>query len=259
MSQNVREGDWKCDCCSGPLNFSRRSACFTCGADRSSTVDNVEIIDSVETSPKRAKTSADNDDDIVIPEEYVLAVDVEMDGPQMDRSLLAIGSTFGKKNGEILHRRAFCRVPVIEDFDPETWEQFWHQFPDVLERIKKEAIDNHVAEFRVWVLSLEKIYGPFGRKHNDKVKFKLLSDNPSYDYLRVANGFRDLNPKNKPMAEMFSDYVKTEDPTEQMKGMTLAQQAEVMKQVKTTTTHWPVDDATKVFEMWCAIKRVLRN
>ena len=243
----MRAGDWKCKHCSGPVNFAKRTSCYTCGKSKDGDVERDD--DGRET--KRAKTetvgsvsaSAQTASSVTTDEipEYGLSVDVEMAGPELNRDLLAIGVTFGSKDGTIIKQAAFCsRVPKPEEFHPRTWSEFWVKHQPILERINAAATDNPIQEFNDWVRDLEKQYGPFGRKHKQKVRFNLITDNPGCDIGRINVALMlKVDPKHPGLAEMFDDYASTEDPTEQVKGMTPDQVREANRLVTAPHDHWP--------------------
>lgn len=188
---------------------------------------------------------------------YYLAVDIERVGAGFHYGILAVGACFGKSNGTIIEQPAFCsKVPPQEGFDPVCWSTFWHKFPKTLERIDKEAIPNHIEALHTWLLNLETKYGPFGRKHKDKVVLRLLSDNPAFDIGMINLEFNKAGLP-RPMAEMWDDYVPTDDPTEQVRGLTEEQMVVVNSFITCENNHWPVDDATRIFQMRCGITAVL--
>lgn len=224
--------------------------------------------DDIEQTTKRAKTetgSASTGNQAIsnaavddVPE-YGLSLDVEMAGPELNRELLAIGAVFGKKDGTIIKQAAFCsRVPSPLEFNQLTWSEFWVKHQSILMRIDSAATDNPIQEFNNWVLDLEKQYGPFGRKHKQKVRFNLITDNPGCDIGRINVALMlKVDPKHPGLAEMFDDYVSTDDPTEQIKGMHPQQVRDANQFVTAPHDHWPVNDATETFQLWCGVKRVL--
>lgn len=243
----MKPGDWICTTCSNH-NFARRNVCKQCDAKREgSTTIKKEMI---KTTPQQEKSK--------VPELY-LAVDIERIGAGFEYGVLAIGVCFGKSDGTIIEQRAFCdKVPAREMFEERTWNEFWCKFPEILAKINENAIPNHIVAFRDYLVELEKKYGPFGRKHKDKVVFKLLSDNPAYDIGLINLEFY----KNKikfPMAEMFDDYVSTNDPSQQIRMMTSGQKKKVEKYITVSHDHWPVNDATGIFQTQCGIKAVLAS
>lgn len=188
---------------------------------------------------------------------YGLSIDIERKGKHFRHGILAIGSTFGSMDGTIIEQRAFCsHVPPKEEFEPDCWDNFWSKHTPVLERIESEAVDEPILEFYLWLGSLEQRFGPFGRKHKDKVRFVLISDNPGYDIGMINLEFFKRGIE-LPIAEMFDDYVSTDDPTEQMIGLSMEQKIEVSKSVTAPHDHWPVNDATEAFQMRCGIQKVL--
>ena len=191
------------------------------------------------------------------PKKYFLAVDIERVGPDFKYGILAIGACFGTSDGTIIEQRAFCaKVPPAENFDPKCWSEFWSKYPEVLKRINGAATGAPITLFHHWLLELQIRFGPFGRKHKDKVNFKLVSDNPAYDIGMINLEFFKLG-LTRSMAEMFDDYVPTDDPSEQVRAMTADQKKRVDAFIKAPHDHWPVNDATQIFQQRCGIAAVL--
>lgn len=255
----LRSGDWKCKHCDGPPNFAKRASCYTCGKSKTGEDKEDDRSEGADREPKRAKTEAVSASSVIETPEYGLSIDVEMAGPEMNRDLLAIGATFGKKDGTIIKQADFCsRVPKPEEFHPRTWNEFWVNHQEILKRIDAAAVAKPIREFDKWLRDLEKEYGPFGRKHKQKVRFSLISDNPGCDIGRINAAFmRLVDPAHPGLADMFDDYVETDDPTEQIKGMNLRQAAEANRTVTALHDHWPVNDATETFQLWCGVKRAI--
>jgi len=188
---------------------------------------------------------------------FKLAVDIETIGKEAERGILAVGLCFGKDDGTIIEKRAFCsKVPPPEKFEKHCWEQFWSKFPEQLARIDACAVDDHIGKFHAFLLELEQKYGPFGRKHNREVELRLVSDNPGFDISRINFEFyRRGFPVA--LAEMFSDYVPTDDPTEQERGLTQRQAALVQSFITAPHDHFPSNDAAQIYQRMCAVKLVL--
>lgn len=312
-------GDWNCAAC-GNHNFARRTACNKCQAAKpGGAVENDAPI-GAENGAAAAAAAAEEP-----VKRYYLAVDIERAGASMGKyGILAIGACFGRDDGTVLATRAFCwNVPQKDGFEPRCWNEFWVNFPQVLERIAAEASQTPMADFLLWVGELEQKYGPFGRQHKTQ-KLSLVSDNPAYDIgiinveifklwrgfeqMPLLNSLRDdvkywyndtpicshdpelrerirsafaaldsldavapaeLRHKKsleaiekqggRPLAEMFSGYVSTDDPTEQENGLTPEQKARVEAAIKAPHDHWPVNDATQIFERMCAVKKELQQ
>jgi len=247
---SFKSGDWNCQLCNNH-NFARREVCKKCNANKNgqkileNTTVNLPIVPIVV-----------KDKDLV--PEYYLSIDIERIGPDFKYGILAIGICFGKSDGTIIEQRAFCdKVPTKDRFDQRTWNEFWSKFPEILSRIDKEAISDHIKVFNDYLIELEKKYGPFGRKNKDKVVFKLLSDNPGYDMGMINLEFYKSHFLSKSIAEMFNDYVSTDDPTQIMRGMNKEQRKEVEKYITAPHDHWPVNDATQIYQMRCGIKSVM--
>lgn len=190
---------------------------------------------------------------------FILAIDIERQGGDFDYGILAIGVCFGEEDGTILKTAMFAKpVPGVEEFDKKCWDDFWSKNQDVLVEIGKHGTDNHIQKFREWLAALEIEYGPFGRKHQDSVKLKLASDNPAYDLGHIMVEFNKIGiPRG--VAECFDDYVPTDDPSEQERGLTKAERAEAHSFVTAKHTHNPVDDATGIFQLLCGVKHVLEK
>lgn len=189
--------------------------------------------------------------------EYLLSVDIECTGPQLGRSIMAIGAVFGMPDGTVIQKRSFCgAVPAPDQFDPKTWE-FWSQFPDILARIQQQSEPDHERNFYHWLEALNIIYGPFGQ--NGKPKLRLLSDNPGYDLAKIAVRFYAFfGPDTKTVAEMFG-YMPTSDPSEQQELAT-EEQLKVIKSYMTSPhNHEPSDDALHIFQNYIGVQAVKRS
>ena len=188
---------------------------------------------------------------------YYLAVDIERSGPEFTRGILAIGACFGTSDGTILLQRAFCaKVPTPEAFEKRCWVEFWVKFPAVLARIDAESVDDPIGDFRTWALALQSKYGPFGRRFKATTEFRLVSDNPAYD-IGMMNLEFFKHGFTHSLAEMFDDYVPTDDPSERVRGLTAEQRARVEALCTAPHDHWPVNDATRIFQQRCAFESVV--
>jgi len=186
-----------------------------------------------------------------------LSVDIECEGKEHERGILAIGMVLGTGDGRVLATRAFCGRASPFGIDERTWKEFWIKYQHVLERIASEAVDDHIGAMYNWLVSLEKLFGPFGRSNKHNVDLHIVSDNPAYDIGRInlelyKRGYRTS------LAEMFKDYVPTDDPTEQIRGLTADRRAQVKTWIKTPHTHWPVDDAMRTYEQRCGVEAVIK-
>jgi hypothetical protein len=296
--KNFLPGDWECLLCAAH-NFRSRATCYNCEATKSPYPAEPKAVDTeVEDFPPKSiveKAEASSTSSGKKVRELLLAVDIERKGKHFHHGILAIGACFGDSDGNILEQRAFCsKVPPKDEFEKRTWDEFWSKYPEVLSRIDAAAVPDAIGAFKTWVLELEKKHGPFGRKHKDKVKFKLVSDNPAYDIGMINlelfkteiaavvreileddfvgcggqhwDNWEDLGPdplhklrtigKGSALAEIFDDYVPTDDPSEQICHMTPAQKQLVEGHVTAVHDHWPVSDATHIYQERCGIKRV---
>lgn len=171
--------------------------------------------------------------------------------------MMMIGLCFGTTDGTILLQRAFCWKRSAYAFDTETYDEFWCKHPAVLDRIEAEASsDTPLLDFVTCMRDLEAKYGPFGRKHEAAVKVKIGGDALGFDWGHISiemykAGFM------RHAQEMFSDYVPSFDPTDQMRGMTVAEKARVMTDVTAPHDHWAVSDATRIFQIACGVAKVM--
>jgi len=187
---------------------------------------------------------------------YYLAVDIERTGPEFSRGILAIGACFGTADGTILLQRAFCaKVPPVEAFEQRCWSEFWTKFPAVLARIDAESVDDPIGDFRAWALALQSKYGPFGRRFKTTTEFRWVSDNPAYDVGMINLEFFKRGFTHS-LAEMFDDYVPTDDPSERVRMLNAALKARVAARCTAPHDHWPVNDATQIFQQRCALDAV---
>lgn len=202
---------------------------------------------------------------VVKKPKYFLSVDIERVGGAFKYGILAIGVCFGTSDNVVLDSRAFCsRVPDPSGFEPRCYK-FWSEFPDVLARIDTEAAASAdqrapALQFASWLADIEQRYGPFGRAHQSERELRLVSDNPAYDLGVIGQSLSVLvGGEAKPVAEMFSDYVPTDDPTEQVRFATPEQRAAIDAFVTAPHDHYPANDAKEIYQMRCGIEVVLGN
>jgi hypothetical protein len=190
------------------------------------------------------------------PVEYVCAIDIERIGKEFDYGVLAVGVCFGTADGRMLHKWAFCgRVPDKEKFEKRCWDEFWVNYPEQLKLIDESATENHISALHARFLWLQKQYGPFGRKHRKTVSFRWCSDNGPYDFGMVNLEFSKLGLPTT-CAEMFDDYVPTDDPTEQEAKLTQKQQALIALCITVPHDHCPWNDAAQHYQRLCGVKLV---
>jgi hypothetical protein len=192
-------------------------------------------------------------------EEYFLAFDIERVGSAKKYGVLAVGTCFGTRDGEVIEKRAFCgKVPPPEGFDASTLK-FWSGFPDVLKQIDEQAVDNHMHVLHAYLVQLEQRFGPFGK--GCKNKLRLVSDNPGYDALWCATMFFELfGDDGKTISEMFTAYVPTDDPSEQQRFLFPSERRAVEEYAeKVAHTHFPSEDAEQHFLRQCALETVARE
>jgi len=289
VSSKFLPGDWECPACKAH-NFRSRSECFKCNVAKDATKGNTvgasvsssSPLDAEEFPPQSLKETEPAAAADQVKELY-LTVDIERWGKQFYHGVGAIGACFGDAGGNIIEQKAFCsKVPPKDDFEKRTWDEFWSKHPDVLARIDAAAVPNALGAFKEWVLDIEKKHGPFGRKHRGNVKLKLISDNPAYDIGNInlelfktevadlllaieVDEKLDLDFLHRQMktlgqgcalAELFDDYVATDDPSEQIRHMTPLQKQLVAEHVTAPHDHWPVNDATQIYQQRVGVKRV---
>jgi hypothetical protein len=200
-----------------------------------------DVIDPLADVPSRGK------------EYYFLAVDIESCGKN---DILAIGLVFGKRTGEVLEKHAFCAKPPLSQsgFDKETWNQFWKHHPDILARIDAASTEDPIKEFYEMVVRIDLKYGPFGRKHKDVAELRLVSDNPAYDIGLID--YHLIQRFGKKLNACFSDYVPTDDPTEQETFLLPEEKKIVSAWCTTEHDHFPSNDAEQIFQRRCGIAQV---
>jgi len=188
-------------------------------------------------------------------EELLFAVDIECTGPQLGRPILEIGAVLAMKDGTILAQRSFCgHVPPPGDFDPDTWT-FWSQLPEVLARIDAEAEPDHERAFFAWLRALNTVYGPFETKGS----LRLLSDNPGYDFAKIAvRAFHLEGTGAKLVSEMFG-YKPTSDPTEQEAFLSDEQRKFVASHITSPHSHKASDDALNSLQRYIGIINLKRE
>jgi len=282
-SETGRPGDWNCARCTY-MNFAKNTACKMCESPnggesptKRARLEASTIGDADEADANDVGVEDDENLTLLAPlppassafvplvttpaappvKRYYLAVDIERSGPEFMRGILAIGACFGTSDGTILLQRAFCaKVPPPEAFEKRCWAEFWVKFPAVLARIDAESVDDPIGDFRTWALALQSKYGPFGRRFKATTEFRLVSDNPAYD-IGMMNLEFFKHGFTHSLAEMFDDYVPTDDPSERVRGLTAEQRARVEALCTAPHDHWPVNDATRIFQQRCAFESVV--
>ena len=86
------------------------------------------------------------------------------------------------------------------------------------------------------------------------VNFKYVSNNPGYDLSKINVEFSKRGYEY-PLQEMFLDYVSVSDPTEQIRQMCAAQRQDIFETVTAVHDHWPLNDATAIYQAMCGIER----
>lgn len=192
---------------------------------------------------------------------YILAVDIERTGADFKYGVWAIGACFGTEDGTVLSTMQCAkRVQDEVDYDAKTWSEFWSKLPEVRARINTYAQPqfDHIVMFRDWLQVLQATYGPFGRKHQAVTKLSLASDNPAYDFGHIMLAFKERGFE-RGVAEMFDDYVPTDDPSEQEAALSPTERDEARSRITAQHTHEPVEDARAVFQHLCGVRRVLAD
>lgn len=191
-------------------------------------------------------------------EVYYCAIDIEKSRAELGTGVIAVAFVFTDENGVVLEKACFSKSFNDSDFDESTG-RFWSNHQDVLVRISENAktsplVWRDVIEF---VHSLETKYGPFGRKFANEREFRWICDNPAYDIGQINLMMHLEDKKNPPLAEMFTEYVPTSDPTEQYRTLLDDEKEFVDSQLKSPHSHYPTEDALRDIEMYVAIQKVL--
>lgn len=217
-----------------------------------------DVVD-VESSAgkKRQADEASAAPDNKHPKRYILAVDIERTGKAFDYGVWAVGACFGTDDGQVLEVAQYARHMKDEvDYDPETWSDFWIKFPEIRRKINSLAVTDPIGEFHGWLVQLQDKYGPFGRKFNKRAKLTLASDNPAYDFGHLMVEFSKKG-FTRGIAEMFTDYVSTEDPSEQESALLPDERVEVQASLTAPHSHEPIDDAMMIFQQLVGVRKVL--
>jgi hypothetical protein len=217
-----------------------------------------EVVD-VESSAgkKRKADEASAEPDNKHPKRYILAVDIERTGKAFKYGVWAVGACFGTDDGQVLEVAQYaCHKEDVVDYDPETWSDFWVKFPEIRRKINSFAVKDPIGEFHNWLVQLQEKYGPFGRKYNKRAKLTLASDNPAYDFGHLMVEFAKKGFE-RGIAEMFDDYVSTEDPSEQDNALLPDERVEVQASLAVPHSHEPIDDAMMIFQQLVGVRKVL--
>ena len=197
------------------------------------------------------------------PKQIVCAVDIEAAGPRPEFPIIAIGVVIGDEKGNVIAKRKFCNAVPRDQFEKKCWDEFWSKNIASLEIIEKATAESStysgmIHDFHQFLFGFQLRHGPFGRKHQNTVKFRFVSDNPAYDIGSINLEFYKCGI-NCSLATMFDDYVPTDDPSEQVACLTPSQSAFVNSFVKTKHTHDPEDDAAEIYELWCGVNYFLKH
>lgn len=194
------------------------------------------------------------------PETYYCSIDIEKSQSVQGVGIIAVGLVLTNGAGVVLAEKCFSTAGATWLFDWRTM-QFWAQHPAILERIDENSRESPLtaANLHEWLMEINKTYGPFGRQHAGKRKFRWICDNPAYDIGQVNLLLSSAFPNSKPLAEYFDDYVPTSDPTEQYEGLLAAEKRIVDEQLITPHSHYPTEDAKRDIEMYVAIQNVLAS
>lgn len=191
-------------------------------------------------------------------EVYLCGVDIEKSRAELGKGVIAAAIVLTNGEGQVLEQACFSTSFVDADFDESTG-RFWSDHPDILVRISENSKTSPLVwrDVIAFVHSLETKYGPFGRKFAKEREFRWICDNPAYDIGQI-NLMMHLEDKTAPpLAEIFTEYVPTSDPTEQYQTLLDDEKEFVDSQLKTPHSHYPTEDALRDIEMYVAIQKVL--
>lgn len=184
-----------------------------------------------------------------------VAVDIEGTGDRFDAPIAAIGCVVGDENGQVLDKKTWCVLLEEDDIEPRCKTEFWDKQKGLWQRIRNEARPApEVAQQFVRFWDELEVRFPL-----DKFKFKILSDNPSYDISRI-DYFVWQHTKRYPI-RYTSDgrYRSVEDPSEQAYGTSDEEGCWKRAAEKQVHNHWPSDDAHFIYNLAMEVKKLIRK
>ena len=194
-------------------------------------------------------------------ERVYIAFDIESAGCEFENPILQIGVAYGT-DAKHLETKSWCFDHPDGPFEERCAREFWSKFPDILERIRKEAkasgrtVDEQWADFAGFMSHMYQLC---------QDKLVIVSDNPAFDVSMIDQQLRLRKLKSSgirysPLPNPGT-YLPVHDPTERIKGLGSAKEAairaEVEKQVK--HTHWAEDDAQGILLLEFAVAESIRN
>lgn len=186
-----------------------------------------------------------------------VAFDIESKGASLDHPVPQIGVAYGTCLADI-KTASFCFDYSDYPFEKRCLDEFWVNHQDIYKRIEKEAIyrDEQWKKFGAFIDELEVLSN----------NVEIVSDNPAFDIARidyntdlhgVRNRFYEMSDGSKQRSSIPLRYTRdgkyrpVKDPSERIKGLPKAVQAEIQAAVKKAVKnpHWAEDDATGILTM----------
>jgi hypothetical protein len=187
-----------------------------------------------------------------------VAIDTEGAGDTLAHNVIQIGLAIGT-NLQDMKKWYVCIKPDCE-FGDRCLKEFWEANDEnkaTLKRILAVAVEPTVA----WDMFNKKLDAL--EKASDDLRW--VSDNPSYDIGRIDYNLFTRSPPmhtKRPFRELPIRYTRAgkyrtvSDPSEQIKGLPKAIQAEIRSRLakEFPHTHWAPDDAAQILAMYFMVK-----
>ena len=182
------------------------------------------------------------------------ALDIETSGPKLIKNgILSIGICAGTVSGNILvKKRIDLKLEEDQTFDKDTYDNFWKKNLNVLEKIKKDAINpkDAMIEFMKIINNLDSNY-----------QLIIISDCVSFD-IGFINYYLAKYLDRKPLTYDYKDSFRpVYDTDSYSRGVVketyrniFTNDVQVMKQLKfsikkTGVNHMPEDDAEYIYNI----------
>lgn len=144
-------------------------------------------------------------------ENVYVAFDIEAGGSGYNHPVIAVGVCYGTANQ--YQKKRWVIQFDIKDFEERCYKEFWSYNMDLLDKLKKEAVDKKIAwrEIREFIDNLEILFPA------DKYRVIFVSDNPAYDISRIDFMLFLFEQRLPLRYTKEGKYRRISDPSEQMK------------------------------------------
>jgi hypothetical protein len=166
-----------------------------------------------------------------------VAFDIETGGAGFQHPVIAVGVCYGNVYG--YYKKRWCIEFNTNDFEKKCYEEFWTKHEDILDDIRKEAVDSKSAWNEI---------GQFLDRLSDKYpnsNIVILSDNPAFDLSRID--YELFTRLGRLGCRHIGKYRRVMDPTEQRTFFPRKVEMKELVKKLAPHTHYPDDDAEGIF------------